>query len=76
VKILETARKTVQKAAAAVAEAVTLGKRPRDPFYSDDERKAEINRRGDAIRAERAAAVDALLSGRSRWIPRRTGWLR
>lgn len=63
-KMLETARKTVQKAAAAVAGAVAPPVRKRDPlrepFFFDDERRAEINARG--IR---------------RWLgPRRQGWLR
>ena len=39
------------------------------------ERRREINRRGAGIRAERAAIWDELMSGRSRWIPRRPGWL-
>jgi hypothetical protein len=62
VKLLETARKTVQKAAAAVGGAVAAmsPKKPRDPFNFDDERKAEINARG-----------------LHRWLgPRRKGWLR
>lgn len=43
-KILDTAGKTLQKAVAAVVKAVTPAPvRRRDPWYSDDERKAEIN---------------------------------
>jgi hypothetical protein len=45
VKLLETAGKTIQKAAAAVARKVSppAPMRSRDPWYRDDERKAEIN---------------------------------
>jgi hypothetical protein len=45
VKLLETAGKTIQKAAAAVARKVSppAPVRSRDPWYSDAERKAEIN---------------------------------
>jgi hypothetical protein len=63
-KLLDTAGKTVKKAAAAVAKAVMPAprERPLDPWYSDDERRTAVN-----------AAVD----GRSRWLgPRRGGWLR
>lgn len=60
-KLLVTAGKTIQKAAAAVAKAV----RPaagaissRDPWYRDDERKAEVG-------------------ASERWLARRPGgWLR
>jgi len=75
-KILETARKTVRKAANAVVQAIASDPaKPRNPFFSDDERRAEVNARGAARRAEREDAVDAMF-GRSRWIPRRRGWLR
>lgn len=43
-KLLATAGKTLQKAVAAVVKAVTPAPaRRRDPWYSDDERKAAIN---------------------------------
>lgn len=44
-KLLETARKTAQKAVAAVAKAVAplAAPRSRDPWYRDDERKAAID---------------------------------
>jgi len=74
-KILETARKTVQKAATAVAKVIAPDSRPRNPFYSDEERRAQVNARGAARRAELSDAIDAM-GGRSRWIPRRQGWLR
>ena len=57
----------VQKAAVAVVAAV-MGpaaepERPRDPWYRDDERKAEVN----------AAST----SGLQRWVSRRRGrWIR
>jgi hypothetical protein len=55
-KFLETARRTVQKAAAVVKAPTT----PRDPWYSDDERKARMN----------------ATSGGRWLGPRRRGWLR
>ena len=38
-------------------------------------RRAEINARGDAIRAERAAALDRLMGGPQPWIRPTRGWL-
>lgn len=59
-KLLETAGKTLQKAAAAVKKAVTPAPaRSRDPWYYDDERRAAIDGR------------DRWLGPR-----RRGGWLR
>lgn len=62
-KLLETAGKTITKAAAAVVKAVTpAADRARDPWYSDDERRAAINEGA---------------GGRARWLARRRGgWLR
>lgn len=40
------------------------------------ERRAEINARGAELRAENAALLDELMSGRRRWVPFRPGWLR
>jgi hypothetical protein len=61
VKLLETAGKTIQQAAAAVVRKVSPTPPParsRDPWYTDDERKAEIN-------------------ADTRWLgPRPSGWLR
>lgn len=34
-----------------------------DPFYSDDERRAEINARGDAARRARARTINRLAPG-------------
>jgi hypothetical protein len=49
VKLLDTAGKTVRKVAAAVVKAVTPEpRRSRDPWYYDDERKAEVNARGES----------------------------
>lgn len=46
-KLLDTAGKTLKKAAAAVVKAVSQETaRSRDPWYYDDERKAELNGRG------------------------------
>jgi len=65
-KLLETARKTATKAVAAVVRVVAGGDvegKARDPWYGDDERKAEINARGR--------------KGRRRWLgPPRKSWLR
>lgn len=65
-KLLDTAGKTVKKAAAAVVKAVTPApaREPaRDPWYRDDERRAAVN----------AASSRGLPS----WLgPRRRGWLR
>jgi hypothetical protein len=61
VKLLVTAGKTIQKAAAVVAKAVRTAPATtssRDPWYRDDERKAEVNEP-------------------ERWLARRPGgWLR
>jgi hypothetical protein len=63
-KFEEWVSKLVGKATTAVATVAKAippaAARPRDPFYSDDERKAEVNARRDG----------------GRWIPRRQGWLR
>ena len=59
-KLLETARKTVQKATTGAAKAIAApASGIRDP-YSEDQRKAEINARG----------LRPWLG------PRRKGWLR
>lgn len=59
-KLLETAGKTIRKATAAVAKAVSTAATTgtRDPWYRDDERKAEMNGRARWLG------------------PRRRGWLR
>lgn len=45
-KLLDTAGKTLKKAAAAVVKAATPEPgRPRDPWYSDDERRAAVDGR-------------------------------
>jgi hypothetical protein len=55
------------KAVAKIAKALVLTEEGR--------RRAEINKRGDKLRAERANASDAA-TGKRRWIPRRGGWLK
>ena len=57
-KLLETATSKVKQAAAAVAGALQPAQqRTRDPWYSDDERKAAVNA--------------GSYRGGPRWIPRR-----
>lgn len=61
-KLLQTAGKTIRKAAAAVASAVPdrATARARDPFYTDAERRAAVNG---------GAAGRWLGRRRSRWLP-------
>lgn len=63
----------VKKAGVAVANALTV----EVPQESKDElkRRAEINARGDAIRAERAAVLDRAMGGRRPWIRPARGWM-
>ena len=87
-KLEEWVSKFMGKVAAAVRPKAAPPES--DPFRSLDrvagvrdvdaeeelKRRREVNARGAQIRADRAAAVDLMLGGRSRWIPRRPGWLR
>jgi hypothetical protein len=64
-KLLETSRKAVKQAAAAVVAAVTPASEQRtgDPWYRDDERRAAVNAGSGR--------------GRGSWLgPRRPRWLR
>lgn len=65
---ISAAKAAVQKAAAAVA-----GRAPKLSREAQEElrRRAEVNARADAARAEQEAAI----FGTSRWLPRRPGWL-
>lgn len=73
----KTAAKVVvevaKKAGVAVANALTV----EVPQASNDElkRRAEINARGDAIRAERAAVLDQVMGGRRPWVRPARGWM-
>jgi hypothetical protein len=63
--------KAAKGAVSAVAKAV-IPRRPVDPVAAEElRRRAEVNARGDAIRAEREAAF----FDSSRWLSRRPGWL-
>ena len=74
-KILDVAGTGLKKAAGAVVARVSAAVAPgrRRSREADEEvrRRAEINARGDALRAAREAA----LFGESRWLGRRPGWL-
>lgn len=60
-KLLDTAGKTLKKVAAAIVRDVPGPRRPRDPWYSDEARRAAVNSGGSG----------------GRWLgPRRGGWLR
>ncbi len=73
--VLGTGVKVAKNAAKAIAAKVV----PVAPVVSREareelERRAAINARGAALRAEREAQV-AQLFGENRWVPRRPGWL-
>jgi len=63
-----------KKAGAAVVDALTV---EMTAHHTNEElkRRAEINARGDEIRAARAAALDRLMGGPQPWIRPTRGWL-
>jgi len=63
-----------KKAGAAVVDALTVevpSPRPNEEL----KRRAEINARGDEIRAQRSAALGRLMGGPQPWIRPTRGWL-
>ena len=62
-KILDTAGKTLKKTAAAVKRAVAPeAARPRDPFNFDDDRRTEMDGRGEWLGPRRRGWLNRRMS--------------